>query len=60
MVKQRETPRAGGDGVVDRPLGRRVAPARLVRILLERVARMKAPSPIVATTIMLAITFGRM
>src|SRR5215471_18865078 len=37
MMKQSQTPGVGGDGVVDRPLGWRVAPAQLLRILLEHV-----------------------
>ena len=37
MVKQGQALGAGGEGVVDRPLGRRVTPARLLRILRDRV-----------------------
>src|SRR5213593_2586242 len=39
VVEQREPPGARGHRVVDDPLGRRMPPARLLRILLERVLR---------------------
>src|SRR5262245_33790847 len=37
MVEQSETPGAGGNSVIDGPLGRRVAPTQLLRILLDRI-----------------------
>ena len=39
VVKEREAPGASGDGVVHRRLGGAVAPAHLVRVLIEAVLR---------------------